>query len=174
MSNTRLAGLAMPFDWNGKRLFLGKKDYDLELEFQRQQEGNLRRRILAHRQGMGESEYAEQMTGWRRDLAANVCAFGEPTSWSYLWTTQGLREYVWLKFKKGEAQCQEADEFSRDDLEALAADPVAWRELQLTIMEMDFPNLLQPESREELRLMRERRKKPSASGGGATSPEAAA
>lgn len=158
MSDTLLAGLPVPFEWKGKTYYLGSREYSLDLAFQQFQEGHARRRILAHRKEMGEEEYAEQMKGWRHELGSNAYAFGGKLSWAFLWSEQGFKEYVWLKVKKGEAECADAETLSRDDLDALFRDEAARLDIQLIVTEMDFPNLLQPEGRNKAASLRLRKK----------------
>lgn len=158
MSDTQLAGLPAPFEWGGRAYYLGARSYELDLAFQQYQEGNARRRILAHRKEMGEEEYAEQMAGWRRDIGANAYAFGGGLSWAFLWSPQGFREYLWLKVKKGEAERPDAEPFTRDDLDALCRDEDALADVRLLVTEMDFPKSLTPEGVVRAAALRQRRK----------------
>lgn len=159
MSNTQLAGMPLPFEWGGKTYYLGSRNYQLDLAFQQYQEGHARRRLAAHRKEMGEEDYAEQMRGWRHDCGSNVYAFGQEMSWRFLWSSpQGLREYIWLKIKKGEVDHPDAEPFSRDDLEAIANDEDAWEDLRLLVTEMDFPKSLLPEGLARAAALRQRRK----------------
>lgn len=159
MSDTQLAGLPVPFEWKGQTYYLGTRNYQLDLAFQQFQEGHARRRLASHRKEMGEEEYGEQMKGWRHDCGSGVYAFGQELSWRFLWNVPaGLREYVWLKIKKGEAEHPEAEPFSRDDLDALFADEAAWEDIRLLVTEMDFPKSLLPEGRALAAALRQRRK----------------
>lgn len=109
-SNTRLAGLPVAFEWEGRSYPLGHRDFNLELAFQSHMEERAARKIEQHRGTLGEAWYQNQLAIWQRNCTANAYEMETAETYAYLWTKEGSGEYAWLKLQKGKADARERKE----------------------------------------------------------------
>lgn len=134
----------VPFDFEGRRLVLGRLDFAAELAAQKRVEANGYRRLQAHRDLLGLEEYERRLDRWVDRLATNAYAVGTPAFFQYLSSREGMKEFALLLFQSGQRDGGAAA--TPDLLDRLARDEARWGELVTLVTRLYFPFLLGPES----------------------------